>query len=334
MSDKPLGTIQVDVDGLWVLRKFYGESREFDRDLVLESALPRFLDLFSEFGVRATFFVTGHDLTVPMSSALIRRLQEAGHELANHTMTHPSGFSVLSRAGKSEEIERAEETFQKILGIRPEGFRTPDYDGDAETLSILSEKGYIYDASVMTALSPCVPALNTFRRFILRDPHQAWRYLGKKLVRFPSWLAPLAPYRPETRRFWRAGAGRGGLWEVPVTTIPLLRLPFHASFVIAGASLGVGPHIFRLGHRWVTRRGLPIHFVFHAYDLSDPIPGDRLKRHVGLGLAVAKKMALARQMVSSLSATHRLLPTREMVACLEGPETPAKRTSARGLNPQ
>src|SRR5882757_8754794 len=60
------------------------------RYAVLRRCLPRFRDLFARHGVRATFFVVGRDLTEDSTGrALLADLARDGHELANHSFSHP-----------------------------------------------------------------------------------------------------------------------------------------------------------------------------------------------------------------------------------------------------
>jgi peptidoglycan/xylan/chitin deacetylase (PgdA/CDA1 family) len=64
---------------------------------------PLLLDELHDLGVKATFFVVGdHVLQFP---ALTERMKRDGHEVANHTMTHPAHFEDLSAAGVTKELD-------------------------------------------------------------------------------------------------------------------------------------------------------------------------------------------------------------------------------------
>ncbi len=59
---KPLGTIQVDVDELWVYYESIGRPAPADAVAqVYQQGVPRLLALFARYGMRATFFVCGRD---------------------------------------------------------------------------------------------------------------------------------------------------------------------------------------------------------------------------------------------------------------------------------
>ena len=65
---------------------------------------PLLLDELRDLHVRATFFVVGdHVLQFP---DLAERMQRDGHEVANHTMTHPAHFEDLSPAQVTRELNQ------------------------------------------------------------------------------------------------------------------------------------------------------------------------------------------------------------------------------------
>jgi peptidoglycan/xylan/chitin deacetylase (PgdA/CDA1 family) len=113
----PALTIQVDVDTLRNLFVFYGlgDPGRPAEDPIYRLALPRFADLFEAVGVRATFFVIGHDLADPANREVVRRLHAAGHEIANHTQTHDYDFGRRARARKRDEIARAGEAIAEAM---------------------------------------------------------------------------------------------------------------------------------------------------------------------------------------------------------------------------
>jgi peptidoglycan/xylan/chitin deacetylase (PgdA/CDA1 family) len=85
---------------------------------------PALLDLLDERGARATFFVTGANSAA--APDLIRSIVARGHEVANHSQTHPSGwFWCLPPARIREEIDRCTGVLEGITGRVPRFFRAP-----------------------------------------------------------------------------------------------------------------------------------------------------------------------------------------------------------------
>ena len=87
--------VSVDLDDLACYHAIHGLAAPdpSHAGVVLERCLPRFLALFDELGVRATFFVVGRDLQRDLAAggrgaALLRQALAAGHELGNHSFAH------------------------------------------------------------------------------------------------------------------------------------------------------------------------------------------------------------------------------------------------------
>jgi peptidoglycan-N-acetylglucosamine deacetylase len=83
---------------------------------------PELLRVFDEYNVRATFFQCG--MHVRQFPEIAMHTAVAGHELGNHTDTHPS------LCGKSpqfvfDEISRAQDAISNVTGITPRLFRAP-----------------------------------------------------------------------------------------------------------------------------------------------------------------------------------------------------------------
>lgn len=308
---KRIGTIQIDTDGLWVIFQHFGLDYRKPQDTMYESSLPRFLQLFDAFGIKATFFVVGKDLFSAPKVELLKEVLKNGHEIANHSMTHREGFSFLSFNEKKQEIEDAEHIIQDKLGVTPKGFRTPSNDVDSEVLKILEDRGYLYDSSLMpTFYGPLIKRLKFGSLEIPRRDH----YLG----RFQYGLSPLTPYHPSSERIWRKGTMK--IIEVPITTMPVLRFPFHASFTFAAYHFGFGCSLFNMGYALLSLTPLPLNFVFHTNELSDPIYESAIKRQYGLNLPLAVKEKICNQILASIKKNFVLIPTADYVRNLSKDE--------------
>ena len=83
--------------------------------------------ILDRYQVKATFFVVGE--WVDRCGDSVRALSEAGHEIMNHSDTHPN-MPRLSREKMVQEINACNDKIQAITGKRPDLFRAPygDYD--------------------------------------------------------------------------------------------------------------------------------------------------------------------------------------------------------------
>ena len=108
----------------------------------------RILDMFAEADVKATFFTLGW--VARRNAALIRRIAEAGHEVASHGWDHAREFN-LDRKTFGEHIARARKVLEDASGAPVTGYRAPSFSIDQRTpwaYMELAEQGYAYSSSV------------------------------------------------------------------------------------------------------------------------------------------------------------------------------------------
>jgi peptidoglycan-N-acetylglucosamine deacetylase len=89
---------------------------------------PRMLDVLRDRNVKATFFVIG--LEAQKFPSIAQRIYKEGHEIGNHTFTHPD-ISVISPQLMKLELNLTERLFASRIGIKTVLFRPP-YSVDQE----------------------------------------------------------------------------------------------------------------------------------------------------------------------------------------------------------
>lgn len=142
----------------------------------------RALQLFADKGVSATFFTLGW--VAEREPALMRRIVENGHEIANHGYAHDRVHTFTPESFRAD-IRKARALIEDAAGAAVKGYRAPSFSigsGNGWALEVLAEEGYAYSSSVAP----------------IRHDHYGW----------PE--APRFPYRPV------AGSD---MVEVPVTTV-------------------------------------------------------------------------------------------------------------------
>jgi polysaccharide deacetylase family protein (PEP-CTERM system associated) len=108
----------------------------------------RILDMFAEADVKATFFTLGW--VARRNPGLVRRIAEAGHEVASHGWDHARVFT-LDRASFGKDIARARKVLEDATGNAVTGYRAPSFSIDQRTpwaYMELAEQGYAYSSSV------------------------------------------------------------------------------------------------------------------------------------------------------------------------------------------
>jgi len=143
--------LSVDVEDWFQVGAFENviERGEWDEIRTrVENNVDRILDLFAEADVHATFFTLGW--VAKRHPAMVRRIAEAGHELASHGYDHARVFT-FDRATFAEDIRVAREIIEDCSGQKVTGYRAPSFSIDQRTpwaFMELAEQGYIYSSSV------------------------------------------------------------------------------------------------------------------------------------------------------------------------------------------
>jgi peptidoglycan/xylan/chitin deacetylase (PgdA/CDA1 family) len=131
-----------EVLGLEVNRGF-GDQRialTFDAGASAEPAAS-ILDTLKAHDVRVTFFLTGK--WAEENPDLVKRMAEEGHELANHTYSHPH-LTQLEDEEVREQVLRTEEIIRDLTGQNTQPYMRPPYgDRNQHLLNLLINDGYI-----------------------------------------------------------------------------------------------------------------------------------------------------------------------------------------------
>jgi peptidoglycan-N-acetylglucosamine deacetylase len=181
-------TFDVDGEAPWL-----SEGPDYARRLTTLSqgrfgparGLGRILALLAEREITATFYVPGH--TADQHPGAVEAIVAGGHEVGHHGYLH-RGTDGLDDAAQRAELEQGLAALDK-LGVRPEGYRSPGWELTPETLDLLGEFGFRYDASLMAddrpywVTSGTQPLLELPGHWSLCD----WPYFG-----WTSYLAPEA----------------------------------------------------------------------------------------------------------------------------------------------
>jgi hypothetical protein len=314
---KPTGTVQVDVDDLWVYYESIGQAAPAGLAAqVFEEGIPRLLALFARYGIRATFFVCGRDL--PAQAGSLREMLRQGHEVANHSTWHRTGFARLSRAEKRADIATTHVLIEAACGRAPVGFKSPGFSFAADQLGVLAELGYRYDSSILP--TPYAPLLRSLQR-TLSGGHVDPSHYGQAI----HGLAPLHPYHPDPAAPHRrsrptnqstnspihqfTNSPINSFLEAPITTMPILRLPMHSTFVLT-----TGQALFDAGLALAKASRVPINYLLHAADVIDAVPDPALASYRFLAAPWCAKQPLYEHMLSRLSQEYHLLPTAEFLA--------------------
>jgi len=260
---KKLCAVSVDLDPLTAYYEIHGlgDPPLQIRHTILNNALPRFEELFAELDIPATFFVVGRELEgSDEARAIVRRMVQAGHEMGNHTYSHPYDLCAQPEQVVDAEIRRAQAVIVEAAGLEhaPVGFRTPGYHVNAKVLRVLSNHGYRYDSSMFPS-----PPYYLAKAAVMAGMFLRGRRSGAVMSDPRGLFCPSDPYRPDPELPWRRG--QAPLVELPVAVLPWTRLP------AIGTLLAVSPPMVRrMIMRQMARRPL-FNLELHGIDLADAI---------------------------------------------------------------
>jgi len=83
---------------------------------------PKLLDLLAAHHIKATFFVIGEN--VAEHPEIVARAAQEGHEIANHSWSHPN-FGKMSDEGIRSQLQRTDDAIKSATGKRPTLMRPP-----------------------------------------------------------------------------------------------------------------------------------------------------------------------------------------------------------------
>jgi len=232
-----LNALSVDVEDWFQVGAFERVIDRSDWDRLpsrVERNSEAVLALFEHAGVKGTFFTLGW--VAARFPALLRRVADAGHEIASHGWDHKRVFTMDAVSFRAD-LERARRAIEDATGQSPKGYRAPSFSIDRRTPwahPVLADLGYTYSSSVAP----------------LKHDHYGW---------------------PEAPRFAFRPLGDSDLIELPVTTVEVGGRRYAAG---GGGFFRLLP--FRFSSWAIERvnraEGRPAVFYFHPWEIDPGQP--------------------------------------------------------------
>jgi polysaccharide deacetylase family protein (PEP-CTERM system associated) len=150
----------------------------------------RLLDLLESRRVTATFFVLGW--VAERHSTLLRRIHDAGHEIACHGQAHRAIIAMTPDEVRTD-VRRAKQAIEDAIGTSILGFRAPTFSVVRQTmwaLDILAEEGFTYDSSIFPIHHDRYGIPDAYR-----FPHRIELHGGRHIVEFPITTVAFAGQR-------------------------------------------------------------------------------------------------------------------------------------------
>lgn len=97
------------------------------------------LDLLDQYNAKATFYLVG--IWVDKFPELVKEIHDRGHEIGNHSDTHPH-MTQISESQMRKELKDMSDKVEAITGERPKLFRPPYGDYNNQVVTVAREEGY------------------------------------------------------------------------------------------------------------------------------------------------------------------------------------------------
>ncbi len=307
-----ISSVSLDLDNKWSYMKTHGDAGWENFPTYLPQVVPTILDVLASLDLKITFFIVGQDAALPINREPLVALAAAGHEIANHSFHHEPWLHEYSRAQLVEEFERSESVIREVTGAQTVGFRGPGFSYSQLVLEVLSERGYRYDASTFpTFLGPIARAYYMLHsRLTKADRTQRKALFGSAKAGFMS----LRPYR------WTSLGSR--MIEIPVTTMPWIKVPIHFSYImyLATFSKFLARTYFRsaLVFCWLNR--IEPSILLHPLDFLGADSEPSLSYFPGMSLRTDAKVGIARDCLKSLAGMFEVGTMLDHVRAFEARE--------------
>jgi hypothetical protein len=304
---KPIASLSLDLDNKWSYLKTHGDRGWEEFPSYLDKLVPRVLDFLSERNLQITFFVIGQDAALEENLDALRAISERGHEIGNHSFSHEPWMHLYDGDRVEHEIRATEEQIEKITGQRTVGFRGPGFSFSDATLTVLERRHYLYDASTFpTYLGPLARLYYFLHSNLAGEDRKQRRALFGS---FSNGFRPLKPYRWHTK---------DGLLEIPVTTMPMLRLPIHLSYLLflSGFSEALALEYFRAALGLCRLTGVSPSLLLHSLDFLGEEDKVGLDFFPGLKLRTIRKLKFVGQVLRIYSEQFQVLDMRGHARCI------------------
>jgi len=310
---KPIASLSVDLDNQWSYMKTHGDPGWEVFPSYLDIVVPRILKFLEDLDLKITFFIVGQDAALEKNREALASIAQAGHEIGNHSFHHNPWLHLYSEQEFEAEIARAEAAIEGATGQRPVGFRGPGYSLSDTTLRVLSRRGYLYDASTLpTFIGPLA------RAYYFRTAKLSAEQRVQRKALFGKFSDGFRPNRPFQIVF-EGEPGAGSITEIPVTTMPVLRIPFHLSYLLYLAS--VSPRLavsyFKIALALCRLAGVQPSLLLHPLDFLGSEDAEGLSFFPGMAVSSEEKTGIVSHAVGSLRSHFQIVELRQQALELQ-----------------
>lgn len=299
MKIKPLASISLDLDNQWSYMKTHGDTEWEKYPSYYDIFVPYILEVLDELEIKITFFIVGKDATFEKNKPYLKMIADAGHDVGNHSFQHEVWINQYTKDELIKEFEDAEGAIYDSTGIMPKGFRGPGFSWNEKLLEVLIERQYLYDASTLpTFIGPFARMYYFWKSDFSKDERK------KRSGLFGSFSEGFRKVIPD---YYKLKSGKR-IFEIPITTIPFFKIPFHMSYLIYLSQ--VSKLLMKLYLKFaiflciITKT--PVSFLLHPLDVIGEDKIKELSFFPGMNVLSEKKIIIFKYVIKELKKHFNL----------------------------
>jgi hypothetical protein len=304
-ANKPTASVSLDLDNQWSYMKTHGDDGWQTYPSYLDIVVPRVLEFLRQRQLHITFFVVGQDAALACNRDALASLANSGHEIGNHSFHHEPWLHLYSPQQIADELARAEDHIVSATNYQPIGFRGPGFSLSEDVLNVLCQRGYLYDASTFpTYIGPLARAyyfMSQGRQWTKSEREQRQKLFGGICDGF----RPLKPYK------WQLQTGE--LLEIPVSTMPIFKIPIHLSYILYLGSFApaLALQYFRTAVVLCRLTSTPLSLLLHPLDFLGKDDVSELSFFPAMQLEHQRKLELVSQALDIMLQHFQIRSMRE-----------------------
>lgn len=260
----------------------FNKQKDSTAEKVLQEGMPLLLELYKEFGVKATFFFTGE--IAEKHPEIVRMVIPDGHEVASHSYSHQDrdAFDILSYHQQVNHLAKAKSILEDISGTQVISFRAPALRVNEFTVKALEDTGFEIDSSIASQRADGIFSFGA-------------------LAKMNRMIAPRKPYFTSPKNLALRGSSK--ILEIPISAF---LIPYIGTFMRISPLLA--KWLKMLLHKEAVLTGKPVNFLIHPNECITESEEDSMARRSANYL----KYLLAEKIRTSLKQKNLGLPAVEL----------------------
>jgi peptidoglycan/xylan/chitin deacetylase (PgdA/CDA1 family) len=300
MKERQIGSLSLDLDNLWTYMRIHGDTGWEQFPSYLDVVVPRFLEFLADRDLKITVFVVGKDATIESNIGALRSIVDAGHEIGNHSFMHEPWLHRYADDAVETEIDLAHRAITQATGATPIGFRGPGFSLTPAVLESLNRHGYRYDTTTLpTFIGPLA------RRYYFRSTQLSSEEQEERSALFGSFKDGFQSNRPYQ---WSVDGNH--ISELPVTTFPYLKVPFHFSYLLYVSTVSdrLARSYFAAGLKLCRISKLGPTLLLHPLDFLGADDAPELEFFPGMDMSATTKIKRLGRYVDRLASEFDIGP--------------------------